>query len=82
MYHLVLISKLIILLQIAAHAHTFFVLQFYVTRTQYYFSQTQYYFARTLCYVTRTQCYVFRSDICNPSPGKAAIQCRRNFENL
>ena len=82
MYHLVLFSQLNILPQIAAHAHTFFRPQFYDVRTQYYFARTQYHFARTQSFVTRTQCYVFRADICNPSPGKAAIERRRNFENL
>lgn len=75
MYHLVLLSELNILPKISAHAHTIFRPQFYDARTQCYVAGTQ-------CYVDRTQCYVFRSDISKPSPGKAAIERRRNFENL
>ena len=96
MYHLVLLSELNILPKISAHAHTIFRPQFYdartqcyVARTQCYVAWTQCYVARTQCYVAgtqcyvdRTQCYVFRSDISKPSPGKAAIERRRNFENL
>jgi len=39
MYHLVLLSELNIVPQIAAYAHTFFRPQFYDARTQYYFAR-------------------------------------------
>ena len=43
----------------------------------YIFLRSQFCNFRTWHYFFWTQCYVFRGDICNPSPGKAAIERRK-----
>jgi hypothetical protein len=75
-YHLVLLSELNIVPQVAAYTHIFLDHSCMMLGLSIILTDT------VLYSIIRTQCYVFCSDVCNPSPGKAAIERQRNVENV